>query len=325
MAMKKFIKYVLPETWLPGMLQHIDRFAQQNGYVRYNAVPNPVLDLRGTLVHPIKVLRRAENVDLLMDVPVDKIRDLDPVSPPLHLNPFYHTAVQYLETSRNDFPFEPLQRFYRSVVPAHAAEALGIKSARLESMDPLEAVLPWTGTIGPKAKISRHERSVRQAREYNQDFQAEDGDYSMGPMSERKIDLEAERVCRVIDSVRKRGYQPETIEDHIDAKLLFDNQKTGNWCVFIRSGTHRFPALAALGWTHIPIILRKQHLVKRSDAGQWPSVQNGVVSKEEALQIFDRVLNNRPISILKSLTRVKNSPENPNHSATGKKTVHHLT
>ena len=68
---------------------------------------------------------------------------------------------------------------------------------------------------------------------------------------------------------------------------------TDEWAVWIDNGNHRVSAMASLQYEEVPIILRPRKTIRRSEADKWPAVREGVMTEEEAREVFDRIFEGR--------------------------------
>lgn len=109
-----------------------------------------------------------------------------------------------------------------------------------------------------------------------------------GPVTDSKLDLEWKRLNDVWSSIQKVGYQPD---QHGDIEGQFMRDECGV-AFRIMGGNHRAAALVALGWSHIPVRMRRSRLslIDGRDAGEWPLVRSGEMQAEVAHAIFRRYM-----------------------------------
>jgi hypothetical protein len=158
-------------------------------------------------------------------------------------------------------------------------------------LSPKEASVPWLGVSGPSQRETRDARATRHGRNWKVPVGAADGDYSIGPYSREKGELEFRRLAEVITSIRRNGYRPDSARAHIQGYVL---ERHDDWRICVMSGTHRVPALMALGHDTIPMVLRyPARRVRIEDAGVWPGVLSGDFSKDEAEALYERVFEGR--------------------------------
>jgi hypothetical protein len=244
------------------------------------------VDFRGLTGDALDARRRAAGLRFLIDLPFSRLRDMHPIVPDWPSNPFVLTAQALLETDGLSYADSPLCSYFDHVAPANAAAVAGSTSSRLKDMKAIEADLPWM-PFGPPAAALKQERSVRQARENNAALTFADGDYAMGPVSVAKGELELARIRQVLRSIIETGYRPGGANNHINGYLITD---TEDWALMIDSGTHRAACLYALGHTTVPVLVKVERTVRRQDVDTWRNVKDGLLSRDEALAFFDRVL-----------------------------------
>lgn len=115
------------------------------------------------------------------------------------------------------------------------------------------------------------------------------GHQAYGPASAKKVNLEAKRLTRVLESINKYGYQPELFGGYPRGQLLVDDANTPvRQHFFITSGQHRIAALSYLGIGDIYITFEAwlPREIRISDIDNWPGVKMGTFSKEVAQKIF---------------------------------------
>jgi hypothetical protein len=244
------------------------------------------VDFRGISDDPFEARQRAPKLRHLLDLPFTRLRDMHPIVPDWPSNPFVLTAQALLENDTLTYRDSALCSYFTHVAPQNAAIVAGGSAPRLKAMKGIEADLPWKPFGAPALRL-KHERSVRQARENNVVLSFEDGDYAMGPVSAAKGELEFARVRQVLRSIIEKGYCPADIHHHMNGYLMEDGQ---NWAVMLDSGTHRAACLYALGHTTLPILIKTERTVNRLDVAAWSNVKDQLLTKKEALALFDRIL-----------------------------------
>lgn len=67
-----------------------------------------------------------------------------------------------------------------------------------------------------------------------------------------------------------------------------------DWVFLVVSGQHRIAAMASLGFEKIPVQIYglMPRIVYERDVNSWPMVANSVISKKEALEIFNSCFSN---------------------------------
>ena len=105
-----------------------------------------------------------------------------------------------------------------------------------------------------------------------------DGWLFCGPVSNEKIEIEAERLLYVLRRIEKSGYQrSDEIDGDVKATALVGENSEWRW--LITAGNHRASAAAAL-------------------AAYWKHVVDGVFSQAAAVDVFDNYFNATPPKVL---------------------------
>ncbi len=165
-----------------------------------------------------------------------------------------------------------LESFYQRFAPATIAQMYGI---------------PETGSVGealPPWELPWVMRSQRKPPEGERGLDREHGVSFYGPVSPRKVAFEYHRICQVAAAIRKKGYRPDRYGD-IEGYFMTDGK---DLCIFVKGGKHRAAALAGLGNTRIPVMLRQRGplVVDARTAEQWPLVASGMMDIELARKIL---------------------------------------
>jgi hypothetical protein len=113
----------------------------------------------------------------------------------------------------------------------------------------------------------------------------EHGDQAYGPVSERKLRLEAARLDAVLASIRRHGFEPR-VGGHPKGYIML--RPGGAWVFTIREGFHRVAAMAHLGYDAVEVAFspRVPRFVEEVDVAAWPMVADGVMSADDALALF---------------------------------------
>lgn len=111
-----------------------------------------------------------------------------------------------------------------------------------------------------------------------------------GPMSIERGKFEYERLIKVFESIKAKGYCPKYStnlfnSNHIQGYFLSYGEK---YRFVVLHGKHRAAALKVLGEPMIPVTFEfgKPRVVRLSDIEFWPQVRNHHYSKKQAEEIF---------------------------------------
>ena len=254
------------------------------------------LDLRGEADEPIAAGYLAGGRAFVIDVPLNRCRRgwgaISFALGPGSLDPIARTAEAYIRDKGTSYDGSPLARYFEHFQPKSAAEVLRLSGSPFEEMPPLAAQSPWGSPLSEEELLNliRNEN-----RGHGVDLGAEHGWIGFGPMLPEKGRLEMTRLARICDSIRAHGLRRrDTMDGDIRATALIGDQ---DWICWIRSGHHRIAVLSALGYAYVPIRLmsgRFGPLIRRGDVDAWPQVHNGLYTRDQALAVFDRVMEGRP-------------------------------
>jgi hypothetical protein len=249
-----------------------------------------IFDLRSITTDPIDAVYRAgssqtsaQNSWVIINVPMSLLRSCpmgfgDKSQYP---DPFVETVNDYRNGVCVTYKGSILEKYYRFWQPKNAAELLG-----LSEYEASEALLrtPPPGTVWPW-DFDHPERRAQQ------NHVGDEGWQHCGPVTQDKGRMEFSRYQKVADSIIKNGYQrnPDTIDGDIAAQVLVRGRE---WKFLICDGMHRFAVLKALGFSTIPVCLRRwPMLIRREDVLSWPNVTNLLFNADSATKIFDRLFD----------------------------------
>lgn len=235
---------------------------------------------------------------VLLKVPLERIRTLDLHGFPAHADshsPFIKTLQDYLEGRCTSYAGSELESFYATCRPKTAAGYLRLLNSEnrwLHEMPALAAVAPWH-EMNPHAKIKTRPFQIEaENREHGRFLGAVEGNPVYGPVSQKKGQLEFERLARITQEIRRNGWRTDRrgIDNPIVIALLH-----GDDYRFIISGAgqHRIAALAALEYDEAVVQMQTTRLlgglVRRSEAKWWPLVSRGWFDEQDARAVFDRI------------------------------------
>lgn len=118
---------------------------------------------------------------------------------------------------------------------------------------------------------------------------AHHGHQGFGPVSERKLSLEIQRLRSVLVSIEKFGFQPAGTNRLPRGYFLEDDESLPKRRIFlVGNGQHRVSALIYLGWKKIPVAFLQgsPRIIRISQIKQWPGVVSGRFKENQARAIF---------------------------------------
>jgi len=193
-----------------------------------------------------------------------------------------HHYVRYLAEG-----IEIFEKYYDLRVPRDAFEVLFDKapSDYLHEHDGMWRK-PWETTEVPIQGDG--------ARDRNQEW---------GPISDRKLKLEASRLDHLVKSISTRGYVAHAGEPFAFPvyQLLVDDSDSAIEDYRLKiSGSHRLAALVHLGWKEVPLAPNPcpPSEVRLSDVNKWPGVTTGKFSVAAAEHFFQLYFRSQKLQFL---------------------------
>jgi hypothetical protein len=184
-------------------------------------------------------------------------------------NQYQHHFMQYYQDG-----IEALENFYSNHQPKTVYEKHFIVNH-----PGCQDKLPW-----------RSDSSSQSNGEHG--LSAEHGHSAFGPVSDKKLKLEAARLDYCLGSIRAAGYVvnsdfPKQENGFPRGYFLVSN--SGDWAFVVVGAKHRVAALIRLGWVNIPVCCEPNfpRCIFESDISSWPGVKSGNFSIKDAKLIFD--------------------------------------
>ncbi|WP_372372540.1 hypothetical protein ACDI10_10400 [Vreelandella venusta] len=246
------------------------------------------VDARRHLSNPLELNYLYPGKELLLDAPMEWGFGLFNLSGHRRfLNDVMQEAF-YKPGRERDLLREALRVFYAEWQPANAAEFLGVSSDQaggLVDVPPWQAYSPWDSYNAAEKSAKRQRTELREnARILGRHLGINAGWKFCGPVSEDKLEVEVERLARVLESIRDQGVcRHDGTDGDIRASVL--THSDGRWRWVVHGGQHRYAVISALGAPRA--VIRVERFIRREDVALWPTVTSGFFSQETALKIFD--------------------------------------
>lgn len=259
--------------------RYLNKMIGISGYELKKLQVPAVQDLRSlqAAILPLEAAYRTRLNRYIVDVPIDMIV-------PTRLILVWIAVLKAYEANGRDAARDILRTYFEHQQPVNAAQFLKLPPCKeWHHGHPLSYVYPWED-MTPNVKQDFRINLMRiEAGQNGLQWQESDGWKGFGPVSERLIGLEVERLTRTFDSIRKNGL----VERH--GHVLGTLFCAGNLqMVQPRRGWHRVAVYMTLGMQNIPVMFDRRHVVVRlEDAESWPNVRRGLFSLDEAVKVFD--------------------------------------
>ena len=205
----------------------------------------------------------------------------------------YHYGGQQFISNEQPFTkfykegFNSLKLYYERNVPISSFEAhkidLNEEAIKPSALKKNDFTLPWLNSANNSLN-GEYGLSIKH------------GHSAFGPISSRKLKLEAERLNLCYSSIKNKGYVlkqyfPKMYSDVPKGYFLISNDNS--WSFHVVSGKHRVAALIHLGWKSIPVRFEPSmpRAIFEKDIDKWPMVKNLTYNKDTALLVFKTYFN----------------------------------
>lgn len=194
---------------------------------------------------------------------------------------------------------EILSVYFERVQPNSLPEWLDMPpdaSEPLDSIPPWAVALPWETESPEDRKTSLARLAYLESQNQGLELTIDEGWSAFGPVSEKKLQMETDRLRQISKSLEAKGYQRHNGWDgDVEATALV--REDGEWRWIIMRGQHRAAVAAGLGFTSIPI--RVTNVVNRREAEHWPNVRRGFYTESSGRELFDRLFDGIPPEVAK--------------------------
>jgi hypothetical protein len=191
-----------------------------------------------------------------------------------------------------------LRCYYDEVQPKSALDVVDLTAAEapgLAGQPGFNYLAPWWEK-GVEETSRGREKALRYiGMRYGLGPAANAGHPFFGPLQDSRLNLQIERMDRLLRSYRREGFKPFARDFPIKVTAL---RRQGEYRWFIEEGQHRFALACALGEERMRAMVIS--VVRREDAALWPQVVSGEFSEDGALSHFDRIFDSRAPAICSS-------------------------
>ncbi len=266
----------------------------KTGYKIQRLKTNIPIDIRSNSNHPISLMYLSSLQPVLVSAPIKLGRGFPLFSLSAEGSHPYILAIQtmmHMSSNNKNIIKSVLQDYYNCMQPKNAAELLGLElyeSTVFLNEPSWGALMPWQNhTISAWKKL--HKEFVHKENLLMKvDLGIEAGWAWVGPVNNKKLNIEVVRLKKIYDSINQNGYKRNnSIDGDITADVLVGSN--GEWCWQAIRGQHRAVVLCAIETKEIPI--RIERIIRRDDVDLWPGVQSGLFRRDEALKVFDMIMS----------------------------------
>jgi hypothetical protein len=272
----------------------------------------PVLDLTEEDIDPISACYLARAHPVLIRFPLENCvyENLMAFTCDRSSNsPYIRSLEEYRDGKCTSYEGSWLERVHNTFHPMSAADLMGIEDPACEML----SGIPARGALLPWDKLTPHEQyknkmSMLEAEnvEHGLHLGHAHGDKFFGPCSKQKGELEYGRLINVYNSIERLGYRSDLHNnDAILGIYMVSNQNRAR--MLINNGQHRIAALSVLRNKYVNIQIATHvfgGVIRREDADFWPTVRSRYLTRYEALEMFDRIIDGRqPIAYERAMAK----------------------
>lgn len=251
---------------------------------------------------PIALIYRSGGNPVFIRVPIEQCR--------IHVflsfrcaidspSPFVRVLLDYLSGHVRTYRTSALEDFYQNYHPKSARDFMGIPASNdqaLATLSPFAAIWPWSTDTPIVRQSGWRSWTTRENAAYGADIDWRHGNPYFGPVSSAKGEFEYQRSINVLKLMQSKRYGRDIPNhDNISAFCLIKQIGSATQARYvINGGNHRVAALVALGHSHVSIQIGPANdpcVIHRQDVDHWPAVTRGIITRREALIMFDRAFD----------------------------------
>lgn len=212
---------------------------------------------------------------------------------PNRYHPYVSALREYEIGGSTSYMESTLRTYYERHQPSHAGEAfVGFERWPVEykNLPPhLYRLAPWHSLTADEVDQQVRYWSRENAKgvaNLDQGWSLEtDGFQYHGPVSERRGELEYQRLIKVYESLKADGY--DRSQGHVELLILRRGQEIR--LLNYGEGNHRAAAMAALGYETVPATFYHPYSIDFEDIEYWPQVRQGLWSSQQAENYIDHL------------------------------------
>lgn len=181
-----------------------------------------------------------------------------------------------------------LEKYYKTWTPGSSADAVaGFEGAPkiLASTAPFTLHAPWMEAC-PEDRQALMERIIIEENRVAgcAELDAWEGYGLHGPVSEKKGEIEFQRLKNIYKSIKTNGYDRTQGDGDVTAIGI---EYKGQFRFCVMHGQHRVAAAAALGLKTVPVNITK--VIHHAEICHWPQVYRGFWSEMQAKKFIEHL------------------------------------
>jgi len=228
------------------------------------------------------ILKSTRQEKILLNLEIDEISSENGFSYSLDgWNPFVQTSLEILNGCKN-YKESTLFKFYKVFQPTNIGEFYFIKSNHLEKVKSPGFISPWE-YMSPNEYGNWLIRCNRNENSYVSSNSELNGLSICGPVSDKKCELEFNRLQKLVFSIQEKGYKYQEVTPISITPVSWD----GKDFYFVRHGRHRVAVLSALGYDKIPVKLQPTGYITEKVILNGPAVLNGYWDTDDIHTYFN--------------------------------------
>ncbi|PKM17370.1 MAG: hypothetical protein CVV11_19605 [Gammaproteobacteria bacterium HGW-Gammaproteobacteria-15] len=200
--------------------------------------------------------------------------------------------LSMLQEKRNDFIYEntPLFHYYEKVRPSVFSE-LWTLTGKTEDIGvlgsmPLNKYVSWMPWFEPVDTVENIANGISEQPDI-----PEWDSHAFGPVPKEAGLQEVERLYKLLIKISNEGYNPEVNYDGFIRGYIMRRGSESRFSV--TAGQHRLAILAALNYKTCLVKFQPgmERVIDVEEVETWPMVENGIYSKQQALNIFNGIFD----------------------------------
>ncbi len=223
---------------------------------------------------------------------------LHPLSPDRSLHPYVIAASELVRVPGDlDAARRILRRFYGQTPPSSFVEWTGVGAGNpiLSTSPPHAIPLPWVDR-DTEQQARRSDAVVRtESRSHGQTLTVHKCFPPAGPMTDAALETELRRMNDLVESVRAHGYRVDSTSERSMSVCWWAKIRTSGlgWSATDTIGA---AVAAAFGLASVPVAV--VGVIRRgTKLCCWPGVIRGTYTPEEALAVFDLIVEGRAVLV----------------------------